>query len=170
MKLVLCLFGLVDSGKTAVAEAMLELLPTATFIDAHKFRELFKNTDYSPDGRKTNIKNLSNFLNILDGSGIVILAFNIPTQELRQILKDDHDAKMVLCNASLDDCKRRDTKGLYSLDIPLPLRGSDFDVKDADFIINTGDHVQHTAEVNAKHCARQIIDNLVNPYFADYNI
>ena len=54
--MIVVLFGQPHSGKTTLAEKLAEKLIDSEIIDGDKFREAFKNTDYSKEGR---IKNLT---------------------------------------------------------------------------------------------------------------
>jgi adenylylsulfate kinase-like enzyme len=54
--MIIVLFGQPHSGKTTIAKELIKDLYNTELIDGDQFRAVFKNTDYSKEGR---IKNLS---------------------------------------------------------------------------------------------------------------
>ena len=168
-KLIICLFGMADCGKTTVANAIAESIWSATTIDAHTFRAFSGNDDYSKSGRIENINALANYLDVLEGGGCYILSFNIPTKEMRDILRQRHDVKFVHCKCDLNSCRRRDKKGLYKKvgiddSVLLPGINMPFDFDDADLVVSTADHPYLTPEGNARMCSQLIIDEYILPW------
>ena len=88
--MIIVLFGQPHSGKTTIAEELIKDLPNTELIDGDRFREVFKNTDYSKEGR---IKNLSKACDIgyyLINTGIrtnVIYSMVFPYREVRDYLR-----------------------------------------------------------------------------------
>ena len=88
--MTIVLFGQPHSGKTTIAEELIKDLPNTELIDGDRFREVFKNTDYSKEGR---IKNLSKACDIgyyLISTGIrtnVIYSMVFPYIEVRDYLR-----------------------------------------------------------------------------------
>jgi len=88
--MIIVLFGQPHSGKTTIAEELLKDFPNTELIDGDRFREVFKNTDYSKEGR---IKNLSKACDIgyyLTSTGIrtnVIYSMVFPYIEVRDYLR-----------------------------------------------------------------------------------
>ena len=168
-KLIICLFGLSDSGKTSVATALSDALISATTIDAKAFRAFTGNGSFCDMGRKENIQSLCSMLDVLEGKGIYILSFSIPTLELRDVLKQRHNSKFVLCESTIETCRGRDSFGYYkqadhSLDVLLPGVNLPFDTDGADLIVDTEDHYGITPEGNHRRCADEVIRNLVVPW------
>jgi 2-phosphoglycerate kinase len=91
--MIVVLFGQPHSGKTTLAEKLAERLIDSEIIDGDKFREAFKNTDYSKEGR---IKNLTKACDIgyyLHHSSIrpnVIYSMVFPYKEVRDYLRELH--------------------------------------------------------------------------------
>ena len=88
--MIIVLFGQPHSGKTTIAEELIKDLPNTELIDGDRFRAVFKNTDYSKEGR---IKNLSKACDIgyyLTSTGIktnVIYSMVFPYLEVRDYLR-----------------------------------------------------------------------------------
>jgi adenylylsulfate kinase-like enzyme len=91
--MIVVLFGQPHSGKTTLAEKLAERLIDSEIIDGDKFREAFKNTDYSKEGR---IKNLTKACdigyymhkNLIKSNIIYSMVF--PYKEVRNYLKELH--------------------------------------------------------------------------------
>lgn len=162
MKKIICLFGMVDSGKTTIGRLLSEYISGSVFIDSHDFREFCGNYDYSEAGRVENIKRLSSMLDMIGGNSTTILAFNIPTSKMRNILKVDHDIKFIHCNCDFQELKDRDDKGLWArvgIDDSVQMPGSNlpFDSDGADLVINTENENGLTPYGNASKCAMKIM-------------
>jgi len=87
--MILVLFGQPHSGKSTIANKLIEdcILEWAVNIDGDKLRELFKNKDFSREGRLRNLNRASDiavFLN--DMTNDVILSLLYPYQEARDYL------------------------------------------------------------------------------------
>ena len=165
MNKIICLFGMVDSGKTTVGKILADSIKGSVFIDAHDFRDFCGNTDFSESGRIENIKKLSSLLGILGGNHTIILAFNIPTKELRDILAEKSDVKFVHCQCPFEDMQARDDKGLWERvisddTVKLPGVNLPFDADGADIVVDTSDNKTLTPYGNASRCAQIIIKHL----------
>lgn len=97
--MILVLFGQPHSGKSTIANKLIEdcILDWAVNIDGDKLRELFKNKDFSKEGRLRNLNRASDiavFLN--DMKNDVILSLLYPYQEARDYLNSlTEDVKWV---------------------------------------------------------------------------
>jgi len=114
--------GLPGSGKSTIANALDEVLNKRglkTYIlDGDNVRMgLNKDLGFSPEDRKENIRRISETAKLFADSGIIVLtAFISPYKEDRQQAREiisDLDFSEVFVNTPLEECERRDPKGLY---------------------------------------------------------
>ncbi|EKD42791.1 MAG: hypothetical protein ACD_73C00019G0002 [uncultured bacterium] len=115
--------GLSGSGKSTLAsevEAMLVKRGIHTFVlDGDNIRHgLNSDLSFSDLDRKENIRRISHVAKLFcDANVITLTAFISPfraDRELaRKLVKEGHFIE-VYCDASLNDCEKRDPKGLYS--------------------------------------------------------
>jgi len=114
--------GLSGSGKSTIAgrvEEMLHQQGVRTYLlDGDNIRHgLNSNVDFSPAGRKENIRRIGEVAKLFVDAGIVALtAFISPFREdrnrVRQMVDADEFAE-VFVNCPLEVCEQRDVKGLY---------------------------------------------------------
>tara|TARA_B100000900_G_scaffold390764_1_gene384770 strand:+ start:649 stop:1239 length:591 start_codon:yes stop_codon:yes gene_type:complete len=114
--------GLSGSGKSTIANALesrLNSLNISTYaLDGDNIRfGICKDLTFSPEDRKENIRRIAEIANLFVDAGIVTLAsFISPYSNDRENVRNTVGAKNyveVFVNTSLDECKRRDVKGLY---------------------------------------------------------
>ncbi|KGP74560.1 adenylyl-sulfate kinase [Pontibacillus yanchengensis] len=114
--------GLSGSGKSTVSveleKALFEHGVHAYRLDGDNIRHgLNNNLGFSPEDRKENIRRIGEVANLLNDAGLVTLtAFISPYREdrnqVRQLLEDG-DFIEVFVKCSLEECEKRDPKGLY---------------------------------------------------------
>ena len=114
--------GLSGSGKSTIANALesrLNSLNISTYaLDGDNIRlGICKDLTFSPEDRAENIRRIAEIANLFVDAGIVTLAsFISPYSKDRENVRNIVGAKNyfeVFVNTSLDECKRRDVKGLY---------------------------------------------------------
>ena len=113
--------GLSGSGKSTIANAVDEVLNgrgLSTYIlDGDNIRMgLNKDLGFSPEDRKENIRRIANVAKLFADSGkIVLTAFISPYEEDRQMAREiiGDDYVEVFVDTPLDECEKRDPKGLY---------------------------------------------------------
>ena len=114
--------GLSGSGKSTIANALesrLNSLNVSTYaLDGDNIRfGICKDLTFSPKDRTENIRRIAEIANLFVDAGIVTLAsFVSPYSNDRENVKNTVGAKNfieVFVNTSLDECIRRDVKGLY---------------------------------------------------------
>ena len=91
--MIIVLFGQPNCGKTTLASELSKHLADSELIDGDRFRELFKNTDYSKEGRITNLKKACDIAFYLHQNKIksnVILSMVFPYLEVRDYLRSLH--------------------------------------------------------------------------------
>jgi adenylylsulfate kinase len=114
--------GLSGSGKSTIANALETKLfenNVKTYsLDGDNIRNgLNKDLNFSPEDRTENIRRIAEISNLFIDAGIVVLAaFVSPYIKDRAHIKDIVGADNfveVFVNTSLEECEKRDVKGLY---------------------------------------------------------
>ena len=114
--------GLSGSGKSTLANLLeLELHKNgiSTYVlDGDNIRSgINKDLSFTPNDRKENIRRISEIAKLFVDAGIVTLAtFVSPYEEDRQLVRTKIGVENfieVYINASVEECKNRDVKGLY---------------------------------------------------------
>ncbi|WP_225035068.1 adenylyl-sulfate kinase [Winogradskyella sp. SM1960] len=120
--LLLWFTGLSGSGKSTLAnlvETALYKEGISTFsLDGDNIRQgINKDLSFSPDDRTENIRRIAEIANLMMDAGVVTLAAFVSPY-----IKDREDIKTIVgadnfieiyVNTSLEECERRDVKGLY---------------------------------------------------------
>lgn len=117
------LTGLSGSGKSTIActlEQKLHKQGLKTYVlDGDNIRRgINKNLSFSPEDRSENIRRIGEIANLFIDAGVIVLAaFVSPYKEDRDNVKEivgvDNYVE-VFVNTSLEECERRDVKGLYA--------------------------------------------------------
>jgi adenylylsulfate kinase-like enzyme len=92
--MIIVLFGQPNSGKTTLADALLEQNKFTDYkhVDGDQLRNIFKNKDFSKEGRIKNLNRASDIATYLDAvSGGVILSLVYPYKEARDYLESLSD-------------------------------------------------------------------------------
>ena len=119
---VIWLFGRPCAGKSTIANQMAEILKTKGYpvitLDGDELRATInRDLNFSPADRNENIRRSAEIAGIVARKGfIVVCSFVTPTNLLRHLISDvlqDVAFDMIYINTTLDECKRRDTKGQY---------------------------------------------------------
>lgn len=120
---VLWFTGLSGSGKstvsTEVEAALIKQGIFATTLDGDNVRHgLNKDLNFSDSDRKENIRRISEVTKLFcDANVLVLTAFISPFREDRayaRSLVPEGKFIEIYCNASVEDCEKRDPKGLYA--------------------------------------------------------
>lgn len=160
--------GLSGSGKSTVASALEQILATRGFLckvlDGDNIRTgLNSNLGFSAEDRTENIRRISEVCKLFDDTGIITIAsFVSPTEDLRKIARDiigKEDFFEVYMSTPLEECERRDVKGLYARARKGEVKNftgisAPFDVPaNADICIDTTD-------ITPEEAAQRIIDRI----------
>ena len=90
--MIVVFYGQPSSGKTTLAKLLQETIflqnqPTPVIIDGDEIRLIFKDTDYSKEGRIKNLNRISDIATFLDSKyNLVIISAVFPYQEAREYL------------------------------------------------------------------------------------
>jgi adenylylsulfate kinase-like enzyme len=85
--MIIALFGQPHSGKSTIANRILEQTTAFQNIDGDKLREMFVNKDYSREGRIKNLNRASDIAHYLNNAGTnIILSLVYPYKEARDYL------------------------------------------------------------------------------------
>ena len=120
--ILIWLTGLSGSGKSTIAnvlESKLNSLNVSTYaLDGDNIRHgICKDLTFSAEDREENIRRIAEIANLFIDAGIVTLAsFVSPYSKDREFVRNTVGQKNyieVYVNTSLEECERRDVKGLY---------------------------------------------------------
>jgi len=116
---IIWLTGLSGAGKSTIARGLYDILKQdhkVAMLDGDEVREnLSKGLGFSKEDRDINIRRIGYVANLLSTHGIdVIVAAISPYRSVREELKKNGNIIEVYCDTSLEECKRRDVKGLYA--------------------------------------------------------
>lgn len=121
--LTLWFTGLSGSGKSTLAVALERRLSCEGYIsrilDGDNVRMgINRGLGFSADDRRENIRRIAEVCRLFNDTGVVVLAsFVSPTEELRGMARDiigDSAYKEIYVSTSIEECERRDVKGLYA--------------------------------------------------------
>ena len=114
--------GLSGSGKSTLAnlvEIALHKQGLSTYIlDGDNIRQgINKDLSFAPEDRTENIRRIAEISNLMLNAGVITLAAFVSPyirdrQEVQQIVGTDNFIE-IFVNTSLEECERRDVKGLY---------------------------------------------------------
>jgi adenylylsulfate kinase len=114
--------GLSGSGKSTIAnvvEQELFKLGIKTYIlDGDNIRKgINSDLTFSPEDRTENIRRIAEVANLMVDSGLVVLAafvspYKKDRENIKNIVKDVNFVEIYV-NTSVEECERRDVKGLY---------------------------------------------------------
>ena len=114
--------GLSGSGKSTLANMVEKELfkqGVRTFsLDGDNVRNgLNNNLEFSPEDRKENLRRIAEVAKLFVESGVVVIAsFISPLKKDREVIQQiigKENVVEVFVNTSLEECERRDVKGLY---------------------------------------------------------
>ena len=120
---VIWLTGLSGSGKTTIAKSLEQQLHQKGFLtqvlDGDNIRAgINNNLTFTAEDRNENIRRISEVSKLFLNCGIVTInCFVSPSIAMRQMAREivgQNDFIEVFVNTSLEECERRDTKGLYA--------------------------------------------------------
>ena len=165
---ILWFTGLSGSGKSTIASAveqkLFELDHHTYLLDGDNVRHgLNKDLGFSDEDRVENIRRIGELAKLMTDAGLLVLtAFISPFKVDRKMVRDlvqSHEFIEVYMDTSLEECERRDPKGLYKKARKGEIRNftgidSEYEVPEqAEIIIDSVD-------LSIEECADQIISYL----------
>ncbi len=114
--------GLSGSGKSTIANGLEQKLfgnniKTYTLDGDNVRKGLNKDLSFSPEDRSENNRRIGELANLfVDAGNVVLAAFVAPYEKDRNTIKNivgEDNYVEVFVNTSLEECERRDVKGLY---------------------------------------------------------
>ena len=165
---ILWFTGLSGSGKSTIASAveqkLFELGHHTYLLDGDNVRHgLNKDLGFSDEDRVENIRRIGELAKLMTDAGLLVLtAFISPFKVDRKMVRDlvqSHEFIEVYMDTSLEECERRDPKGLYKKARKGEIRNftgidSEYEVPEqAEIIIDSVD-------LSIEECADQIISYL----------
>lgn len=116
---VLWFTGLSGSGKSTISEKVFARLKEEGYevehLDGDAVREVFPTTGFSKEERDSHVKRVGFVASLLQKHGVFVVAsFISPYQDARDFVRDMcEDFTEVYISTPLEECERRDVKGLY---------------------------------------------------------
>ncbi|MCX7546568.1 adenylyl-sulfate kinase [Xanthomarina sp. F1114] len=120
--LLLWFTGLSGSGKSTIANIVEQKLFSLGFhtysLDGDNIRKgINSDLSFSPEDRTENIRRIAETANLMIDAGIVVLAafvspYKKDRENIKSVVKDVNFVEIYI-NTSLEECERRDVKGLY---------------------------------------------------------
>jgi len=165
---ILWFTGLSGSGKSTIAGAveqkLFELGHHTYLLDGDNVRHgLNKDLGFSDVDRVENIRRIGELSNLMIDAGLLVMtAFISPFKADRQLVKDlvqQHEFVEVYMDTALDECEKRDPKGLYKKARSGQIKN--FTGIDSEYEIpETPEIIINTVELSIEECADKIITYL----------
>jgi adenylylsulfate kinase-like enzyme len=121
--MIIVFYGQPHSGKTTLATKLQETLflqhePTPPIIDGDEIRNIFKNKDYSKEGRIKNLNRISDIATYLESKyKVVIISAVYPIKEAREYL-DSISENVVWVYLKYNDIRGREEFHVKDFDVP----------------------------------------------------
>lgn len=123
MNNVFWLTGLPCSGKTTIAKELARRID-AEILDGDDIREFMKNQDFSEEGRKKHMLAIAEWANRFSKYTNVIVSLVSPLKKVRdEIMNKYSNFKEIWIQCDIEECKRRDVKGMYAKVIAGEIKG-----------------------------------------------
>jgi adenylylsulfate kinase len=167
---ILWFTGLSGSGKSTIASAveqkLFELGHHTYLLDGDNVRHgLNKDLGFSDQARTENIRRIGELAKLMADAGLLVLtAFISPFRADREIVRDlvqSHEFIEIYMNTSLEECERRDPKGLYKK----ARKGEITNFTGVDSSYETPEHPEviiDTVNLSIEACASQVVSYLKN--------
>ncbi len=108
------LTGLPCSGKTTIAKELAKRI-NAEILDGDEIRNELDFHDFSPEGRRIHMLEVARRAYELSKDKPVIVALVSPIKSVREEIKNKYSNVIeVFVKCSLEECERRDKKGMYA--------------------------------------------------------
>lgn len=117
---VLWFTGLSGSGKSTIAEKLVADMEAdgveLEYLDGDRVRDIFPNIGFSKAERNEHVRRIGFLASMLEKHGVFVVAsFVSPYEDARNFVRDMcKNYVEVYVSTPLDECERRDVKGLYA--------------------------------------------------------
>ncbi len=118
MAFVLWMTGLPCSGKTTLVKRLQKDIPNLAMLDGDQLREWLSPKDFSKEARNEHNKKVAHLAKLLQNHGVssavsLISPYAENRKNAREIIGGDTFSE-VYVNCSLEQCEKRDVKGMYA--------------------------------------------------------
>lgn len=116
---VLWMTGLPCSGKTTIVKELQKDIPNLAMLDGDELREWLSPKDFSKAGRDEHNKKVAHLAKLLIKHNVpcavsLVSPYRENRQNARKIINSDEQFSEVYVKCSLEECERRDVKGMYA--------------------------------------------------------
>jgi len=111
---VFWLTGLPCSGKTTIGKELVRRT-NGELLDGDDLRRIFNNQDFSHAGRRNHMLSVAQLAYRFSKYAPVVVALVSPLEQVREEIKQSYPGmKEVYVKCSVEECERRDVKGMYA--------------------------------------------------------
>ncbi len=116
---ILWMTGLPCSGKTTIVKELQKDIPNLAMLDGDELREWFSPKDFSKAGRDEHNKKVAHLAKLLLKHGVpscvsLVSPYKENRSNAREIVNAGDQFAEVYVKCSLEECERRDVKGMYA--------------------------------------------------------
>jgi len=116
---VLWMTGLPCSGKTTIVRELQKDIPNLAMLDGDELREWFSPKDFSKAGRDEHNKKVAHLAKLLLKHGVpscvsLVSPYRENRSNAREIVGAGDQFAEVYVKCSLEECEKRDVKGMYA--------------------------------------------------------
>ena len=116
---ILWMTGLPCSGKTTIVKELQKDIPNLAMLDGDELREWFSPKDFSKAGRDEHNKKVAHLAKLLLKHGVpscvsLVSPYIENRSNAREIINSGDQFSEVYVKCSLEECEKRDVKGMYA--------------------------------------------------------
>lgn len=116
---VLWMTGLPCSGKTTIVKELQKDIPNLAMLDGDELREWFSPKDFSKAGRTEHNKRVAHLAKLLLKHGVpscvsLVSPYKENRSDAKEIINSGDQFAECYVKCSLEECERRDVKGMYA--------------------------------------------------------
>ncbi len=116
---VLWMTGLPCSGKTTIVQELQKDVPNLAMLDGDELREWFSPKDFSKAGRDEHNRKVAHLAKLLLRHGVsscvsLVSPYAENRSTAKKIIASDDQFSEVYVKCSLQECEKRDVKGMYA--------------------------------------------------------
>lgn len=116
---VLWMTGLPCSGKTTIVRNLQKRVPNLAMLDGDELREWLSPKDFSKEGRNEHNRKVAHLAKLLLTHGVpsivsLVSPYRENRENARRIVDEPDRFAEVYVRCSLQECERRDVKGMYA--------------------------------------------------------